>query len=226
MTEMFLSRAQLRRDSSVAAIAPLLLPDDSHARLLAAHRLVWSLMSDAPDRTRDFLWREETPGHFLILSPRPPAADSPLFTVESKPFAPSLAAGDRLAFLLRANATTAAWHEGRRGKPVDVVMHALYALPPGERAARRADVVSEAGTAWLMRQGERHGFRVHPATLAVEGHDIRQVPRRGALPIRYAVLDLAGHLEVVQPDLFLAAIAIGFGRARAFGCGLMLIRRS
>ena len=46
MTGMFLSRVQLRADTAVRAIAPLLLPANSHARLLAAHRLVWSLMSD------------------------------------------------------------------------------------------------------------------------------------------------------------------------------------
>lgn len=222
---LWLSRARLRQDAGLAALGPLLLPPEDDRRADAAHRLVWSLFADAPDRARDFLWREEAPGHFLILSGRPPAEDGPLFAVESKAFAPALATGDRLAFLLRANATTAVRQEGRRGKPADVVMHALHALPQGERAARRADAVREAGTAWLERQGERHGFRVDPGTLAVEGHDIRQVPRRSAAPIRYAVLDLAGHLEVRQPDLFLAAVARGFGRARAFGCGLMLIRR-
>jgi CRISPR system Cascade subunit CasE len=31
---------------------------------------------------------------------------------------------------------------------------------------------------------------------------------------------------VKEPDRFLAKLAQGFGRARAFGCGLMLIRRT
>jgi CRISPR system Cascade subunit CasE len=33
-------------------------------------------------------------------------------------------------------------------------------------------------------------------------------------------------LEVVSPDVFLEALARGFGKAKAFGCGLMLIRRA
>jgi len=33
-------------------------------------------------------------------------------------------------------------------------------------------------------------------------------------------------LTVEDPPLFLVALAAGFGRARAFGCGLMLIRRA
>jgi CRISPR system Cascade subunit CasE len=40
------------------------------------------------------------------------------------------------------------------------------------------------------------------------------------------VLDFEGVLEVTDPVRFLAALANGFGRARAFGCGLMLIRRA
>jgi CRISPR system Cascade subunit CasE len=41
----------------------------------------------------------------------------------------------------------------------------------------------------------------------------------------FGVLDISGVLEVHDPDRFLLRLAQGFGRARAFGCGLMLIRR-
>jgi CRISPR system Cascade subunit CasE len=39
------------------------------------------------------------------------------------------------------------------------------------------------------------------------------------------VLDINGVLTVKDPERFLVALASGFGRARAFGYGLMLIRR-
>jgi CRISPR system Cascade subunit CasE len=228
MTErnaLWLSRARLRRDAGLAALAPLLLPPEQDRRVDAAHRLVWSLFADSPERQRDFLWREEEPGHFLLLSARRPAEDGPLFEVESKPFAPVLGIGNRLAFLLRANATTARYQQGQRGKPVDVVMHALYAVPSGQRAEQRARSVRDAGMAWLGRQGACCGFAPDLATLAVDGHDVRIVPRAKGDPIRFAVLDIAGVLEVREPAAFLAALAKGFGRAKAFGCGLMLIRR-
>jgi CRISPR system Cascade subunit CasE len=32
-------------------------------------------------------------------------------------------------------------------------------------------------------------------------------------------------LEVTEPQAFVAAVLRGFGKAKAFGCGLMLIRR-
>lgn len=43
---------------------------------------------------------------------------------------------------------------------------------------------------------------------------------------RIGVLDFDGELEVLDPERFVAALAVGFGRAKAFGCGLMLIRRA
>jgi CRISPR system Cascade subunit CasE len=39
------------------------------------------------------------------------------------------------------------------------------------------------------------------------------------------VLDLSGALTVTDPTLFLEKLSGGFGRAKAFGLGLMLIRR-
>ena len=72
MSELWLSRARLREDACVAALARLLVPEAASARPAAAHRLVWSLFADGPDRRRDFLWREEAPGRFMTLSRRPP----------------------------------------------------------------------------------------------------------------------------------------------------------
>jgi CRISPR system Cascade subunit CasE len=43
MIELFLSRAQLRRDASVAALAALLVPENAADRAAALHRLVWAL---------------------------------------------------------------------------------------------------------------------------------------------------------------------------------------
>ena len=42
---------------------------------------------------------------------------------------------------------------------------------------------------------------------------------------QFGILDFLGTIEVTEPDQFLEALHRGFGRAKAFGCGLMLIRR-
>lgn len=240
MTSLWLCRARLRRDTAATgSLARLLVPEGDGPRLAAGHRLVWALFSDGPERRRDFLWREEAPGRFMALSARPPAPMPDLFDVDAKPFEPVLAPGDRLAFSLRANAVVSRGPgkeqaPGQRGKRHDVVMDALHALPRGERAGARLDAVASAGRVWLSRQGKAHGFA--PADgVAVDGYETMRIPRdldgaralgRRAAPASFGQLDFTGVLTVTDPAAFLPALSAGFGRARAFGCGLMLIRRA
>jgi CRISPR system Cascade subunit CasE len=59
----------------------------------------------------------------------------------------------------------------------------------------------------------------------VDGYARRRVPREGEAAVRFSTLDLDGVLEVTEPEAFVAAVRRGFGKAKAFGCGLMLLRR-
>jgi CRISPR system Cascade subunit CasE len=104
-------------------------------------------------------------------------------------------------------------------------MHALHGTPQRERAGLRSEKAIVAGRAWLTRQGEAHGFRPE-SEVAVDGYKTMQLLREAGKPIRYGVLDFEGVLTVTDPTRFLASLPQGFGRVRAFGCGLMLIRRA
>ncbi|WP_211195431.1 type I-E CRISPR-associated protein Cas6/Cse3/CasE [Tabrizicola sp. YIM 78059] len=221
---MYLSRLTLKRSPDVAALGDLLDPRHSGRRLDAHHRLVWSAFAGDPKATRDFLWRDMGGGVFLVLSPRPPG-DSALFErADATPFAPDLAPGDRLAFVLRANATRTVTGPDGRKQHRDVVMEALHGLAQGARAARRLELAQEAGRRWLDGQGARAGFHVLEA--GVTAYDVAEPPGQGARRPRFGVLDLEGLIEVTDPAAFLTRLAQGFGRAKAFGCGLMLIRRA
>jgi CRISPR system Cascade subunit CasE len=225
VSELWLSRAKLRRDAPVAALARLLVPEAASAGPAAAHHLVWSLFADGPERRRDFLWREEAPGRFMTLSSRPPVNVEGLFDLDSQPFSPVLALGDRLGFTLRANPVVArATVPGQRGKRHDVVMDVLKSVPRGQRAEPRQDAVLMAGRSWLKRQGATHGFRPE-GEIGVDGYDRVVIPRATGDPAIFGMLDISGVLTIQDPVRFLAAQEAGFGRARAFGCGLMLIRR-
>lgn len=242
---LYFSRATLRRNVPASALRELLVPGGESARVGAAHRVVWTLFADAPERERDFLWREADAGVYYFLSRRPPNDRHGLFELaEPKRFAPTFTAGDRLRFDLRANATVArkADPSQRRGKPCDVVMDALYAVPKGERAEARRDAVAAAGTRWIEAQGARCGFAI--ATRAPgagnDDDDSAMVAASSAVRVsayrtlrvdhagpaaRLGVLDLDGEIVVRDPVAFVAALGRGFGRAKAFGCGLMLVRR-
>lgn len=218
---LFLSRLRLSQSPSVQALDKLLNPDGQGPRLDAHHRLIWSAFAETADQTRDFLWREDEKGVFFALSKRRPVAGD-LLDAEVKPFAPNLSTGDRLEFVLRANATRDRKGAGR----VDVVMDALRDVPKGERAAQRMDVAQREGATWFARQGEAAGFRT--LQVVVGDYSVAVLPgyngKRKGQP-QFGILEMSGVLEVTDPALFLAKLASGFGRARAFGCGLMLIRR-
>lgn len=220
---MYMSRVTLSRQPSVQALNALLLPQNAGARTDAQHRLLWTLFADDPDRRRDFLWREDREGEFLVVSEREPVPTDLFSRVETKPYAPQNSSGDWLFFSLRANAT----RSKKEGKRVDVVMDALHPIPKVDRAARRMEIAEREGSAWLGRQGERNGFMAHHCT--VTDYSVHALPShrgpRDAQP-QFGILDLQGEIEVTDPDAFLYGLTKGLGRAKAFGCGLMLIRRA
>ncbi|MTD99784.1 type I-E CRISPR-associated protein Cas6/Cse3/CasE [Paracoccus sp. YIM 132242] len=230
---LYLSRLTLSRAPSVEALKRLIDPEERGRAQDAHHRLLWSAFAGDPDAPRDFLWRSEGNGRFFVLSRRRPA-DSPFFDQpEVKDFAPALAPGDRLDFVLRANATrtrktgeTTASGKERR-KHDDVVMHAIRDLPKGARAEARMAAAGTAGRAWLEGQGTRAGFAVELAEVAdysVVALPDHRGPRRGQP--QFGVLDLSGVIRLEDPALFLDRMAQGFGRAKSFGHGLMMIRRA
>lgn len=228
MTErLFLSRVSLRRTAETAALSSLIDPTEPGRAMNAHHRLLWGLFGDTPDRTRDFLWRQDGSGRFYVLSRRVPVS-SGLLDCETRDFAPDLAEGDRLVFRLRANATkdrpsrAAPAGEGRR---VDLVMDALPAPGPA-RADARQDVAAHVAVEWLGRQGAAKGFDPDAGSLVLHDYATRRIPREGYKPVQLGVLDVEGVLTVRDPAQFLKHLARGFGRARAFGCGLMMIRRA
>lgn len=222
---LYLSRLTLARDPGNAALSTLLDPNDPGAAMNAHHQLMWTLFADGPDRRRDFLWRSDGEARFFALSHRPPHPH-PLFDPpEVKEFSPVLARGDRLAFVLRANATKDR-ARATKHRRVDLVMDLLHDVPKPERADARLGLAEAAATEWVTRQGVAHGFE--PITLTVEGYSVVGLPRKGSAKTRQArlgLLDIAGTLRVTEPESFTARLRQGFGRARAFGCGLMLIRR-
>lgn len=230
---LYFSNIRLSRAPAAQALAPLLAPANPAARRSAQHNLLWAVFADGPDRCRDFLWRDAGDGSFLTLSARPPIQTDLFEPHQVREFAPALAPGDQLDFQLRCNATRTRRLQAdggardARGQRVDVVMDALRAIPKSERATERMRLASGEGRAWLMRQGEKAGFHVVTAaagdysTEVLSGH---RGPRRGQP--QFGILDLAGRIEIADPAAFLAQLSQGFGRAKAFGCGLMLIRRA
>lgn len=199
------------------------------------HQALYRLFELPPKEVRTgeptpFLFRAEQRDGlpaFYVLSAQCPYDRDHLWQVEAKPYAPDLQAGDRLAFRLRVNPTVARGVMGKRGRRHDVVMDAKQSmgwkeLPEAGRPSL-AHLAYEAGACWLRDREERLGVRLDAAALRVDGY--RTWRQRKTSGIALSMLDFEGSLQLVEPKRFLTALLVGVGPAKAFGCGLMMVRR-
>jgi len=199
------------------------------------HSLVWDLFTDAPDRKRDFIYRQDMvqglPA-FYTVSEREPNDRHGVWHVETKPYAPLIRKDQRLSFMLRANPIRSKRDEkpDREGKRKqhrhDVVMEAkthlksrASALPP------ESEIVQQAGFTWLALKGESNGFFIRDGEIRADGYtQYRFTKPKGSHPITISTIEFTGLLTVTNPELFIQTLHGGLGPAKGFGCGLMMIR--
>lgn len=201
--------------------------------LYGEHQLIWSLLPKDADADRDFLYcREENSfkPFYYLLSARQPLNDHEFLQVETKPFAPRISAGDRLQFSLRANAVVTRKPDDHSRKRIrrDIVEARLDSIKAEypEPLDRPPNVLirEQAGQAWLQKQGERNGFR--PERLLVENHQFHHVTKPGDHNRRhFTSLDFHGVLEVTDNVRFQETLFHGLGRSKAYGCGMLMVRR-
>lgn len=224
---MILSKAKLSRAAGTqGSLAKVLLSGTQGDR---SHGLVWSLFSKSDDAKRDFLFREIEPGSYMIISSREPIDPHGLWIVKSQPFAPALHVGDRLSFVLRANPAMAVPQPGqKRGLRVDAIMHAKSKVSKAERSMFSVSDAERIGLEWLFKRGPAIGVDFVAEACSATGYRQVSIPRTGrerGKPIEFSEIDYEGVLTVTDPDKLCAALANGIGKAKAYGCGLMLIRR-
>ena len=222
----WITQAQLRRDTPQARqLASQLL---TAARWDGGHGLVWTLFSDDPDASRDFLYREVEAGRFLVVSTREPHVQPEIWLTKTLPYAPALVAGDRFGFSLRANPSVSLSRPGRaRSHRADVMMEAKRQkggpLTPEEREA--------AAMYWLQARAPALGVGFDADRCGTSRHGQFQTPRppdpETGKPRKtsLAVIDYDGVLTIEDPDRLRSALSAGVGRGKAFGLGLLLLRQ-
>lgn len=182
------------------AEASRLLPRDAYA----LHRLVWRFFPGMGKRR--FLYRADyAPGgaRLCMLSPLPPQcpADLPQDRLCCAAIPPDFHRTRDYRFCLRANPT--------KRSPE----------PHGRRLPLTGD---DELLRWLRRKGEQGGF--------LPGEDVRAVPeaplpfcKPGCAPALHHSVQFCGSLSVRDPETFRRAREHGFGSAKSFGFGLMLL---
>ncbi len=195
----------------------------------ASHQLLWNLFTE--DEKRKFLYRgEQSTGSgrplFYVLSHSKPDLNLPLFDIQSKLFAPKLYKGQRLAFKLRANPTVCLTDEAGKKRRHDVLMHAKYQAKKTRKAASEmSGLMDQAALNWISDEKRLSAWGVTLDVLPdIERYTQHSSQKKGGHNIRFSSVDFQGMLTVVDPQTFCHQYALGFGRAKAMGCGLMLIR--
>lgn len=221
------------------------------------HQWFWRAFFPAPaGAARDYIFRRvegqdsATPPMFYAVSQRPPEQPHAAWKVETREYRPEIAAGQTLAFELRANPVVTRESE-RQGKSTrrheDVVMHAKKSLlkerglnhwRDWKEVDRPAlyELVHRECSQWLAQQAARHGFVVATGadTLKVDGYrrhtfhnaKAQHDETRKSREIVLSTVDFFGRLQVQDANKFQQALLNGLGHGKAFGCGLLLVRRA
>jgi CRISPR system Cascade subunit CasE len=199
----------------------------------AEHQWLWRFFSAPPGTSRDFLFRRWDAGglvRFYVLSQRLPRTQNGAWSLQTREYAPKLKTGMRFYFDLRANPTVSERRDGKVHRH-DVVMQEKKRLLAQRgigcwrewQGGDKPDLYSIVRTtcsAWLQSRATRNGFEVDLNELAMDAYE----PHSQDKDLKFTTVDFSGALTVVDPQAFGAALCNGIGRAKAFGCGLLLIR--
>jgi CRISPR system Cascade subunit CasE len=215
------------------------------------HQWLWRFFSAAPGTERDFLFRrrdgERSMPGFYVVSARKPQTFTESWQVKSRDYDPQLQEGQRLAFELRINPVVTHTVNGKSRRD-DVVMLEKKRLLE-ERGLKHwrdwsnddqakpslYNLVQSKCLDWLERRAERAGFHIPSSevyseqgvgnvkAVRVDGYVQHRVERRG---IRFSTVDCIGELQVTNAIAFRQTLFGGLGHAKAFGCGLLLVRRT
>ena len=91
-------------------------------------------------------------------------------------------------------------------------------------------IVDDALEKWMIRQGERHGFLLakddnNQYKLQPSAYRWHSIKADKGIKSGFSSVDFLGDLEITDVVKSTKALFGGVGRAKAFGCGLMLVKR-
>lgn len=204
----------------------------------AEHQWLWQFFPSSQDQQRDFIFRRHVLNsipRFYVVSRRQPLETRAAWQVQSQGYYPKLMVDQHLSFQLCANPVVTKKNDAGKSQRHDVVMQAKKKLLMGHAFGADAkwnewsdesnkpllyELVQKSCIDWLQSRASVNGFTVIAASV-----DAYQQNRAGKRDIRFSTVDFSGELRVTDPELFRQVLFNGLGHAKAFGCGLLLVKR-
>lgn len=221
---MYLSKIVLQPSAQTAIELAKLNKNGAYS----AHQLLWRFFTE--EDKREFLFRQEIGANgmpsFYVLSTQPPSNNDALFQVQTKAFQPSFMAGKRLAFKLRANPTVCISDKSGKSKRHDVLMHAKHQIKDKTLTHEEVNLVMEqAAQEWLTNEQRQSQWGISLDVVPeIQAYTQHRNKKANGQNIQFSSVDFEGLLTINDPERFLSQYLQGFGRSKALGCGLMLIR--
>lgn len=203
------------------------------------HRQLWRLFpGEAPEsrvsgdeKKQGFLFRVESnlagrPARLLVQSRLKPEIAPGVSLIGTREFHPNPSAGQRLAFLLTANPVKTIVDVEVEAKPDKLRRHVERSDRRGDKISRlpksRVPIVKEEEQRqWLTRKLIGAGMVDGVSVLPHAPTYFRKGNRGGKL----VTVTFEGVLNVTDADRLTGLLEAGIGPAKAFGCGLLLVRR-
>lgn len=82
--------------------------------------------------------------------------------------------------------------------------------------------IESAAIEWIKKRGNTHGYELN--SVQATGYRWNALPEKDR-NAGFSSMDYEGILTVADPEAFTQMLILGLGPSKAFGCGLMLIRR-
>jgi CRISPR system Cascade subunit CasE len=233
---MYFSRVRIRPYADNSRMLMQLFRGD----IYTVHKLIWSLFPNRPDASRDFLYRQEFENEqldvtdqrrgiplYYVVSEQRPVRETDLLIADTKVYEPKLSTGMFLNFSVRINPIVARHVTGKKNSQKhDVLMDVKYHLQNEKLSlASIHEKMDDAAVQWLIGQGQEKGFVLpNPNRIEVSEY-LQQIAYSRNRKITFSSVNLTGVLQVTESEQFFSTLVDGIGSSRAFGCGLMLIRR-
>ncbi|MBL7999541.1 MAG: type I-E CRISPR-associated protein Cas6/Cse3/CasE [Candidatus Kapabacteria bacterium] len=231
----FISRIRLREDVTLADLRKHKILNASDYQL---HKLLWNVMSYAPDQKRDFIFRQTSMPdgmpEFLVVSKHQPQSSFGVWDIQCKPYNVNLNNGDVLRYTLRCNPVFTPFDRERiqskaKSTRYDVIASAKRIEKEKAKkenksiAINNQQLIYDTLLAWLEKRSLKNGFELDKTSFMVERYHYGQDPKSKDKSL--SILDVTGYLNITDTDTFLHTLTHGIGHAKAWGCGLMLVKR-